>query len=140
MIAMSNGRPIEAYYSSTCGGMTAAPEEVWSRPARSYLKSRRDAPSRGAKSFCSISPQHRWTERWDGQALEKILKKSLPAVLGAKNPERWGRLRDLKLKSRSESERAKDLEIVFEKKSFVVGGDQVRWILRSPTADRYAAR
>jgi stage II sporulation protein D len=132
VIAVSEGRPIEAYYSSTCGGMTAAPEEVWSRPARSYLKIHRDVPHRGAKAFCSISPQHRWTERWDGPGLEKILKKSLPSALGAKNPDRWGRLRDLRLKSRSESLRVKELEIVFERRTFTIGGDGIRWILRKP--------
>lgn len=132
VLAMSDGRPIEAYYSSTCGGMTAAPEEVWSRPARSYLKVHRDAPSGSGKSYCSISPQHRWSEQWDGAGLEKILKRTIPAVLGAKNPDRWGRLRDLKLKSRSESHRAADLEIVFERQRFTIGGDAVRWILRRP--------
>ena len=130
VIAMSEGRPIEAYYSSTCGGMTAAPDEVWSRPARSYLKIHRDVPDQGAKAFCSISPQHRWTEHWNGPELEKILKKSLPSVLRAKNPERWGRLRDLRLKSRSESLRVKEMEIVFEKRTFTTGGDGIRWILR----------
>ena len=132
VIAMSGGRPIEAYYSSTCGGMAAAPEEVWARPSRSYLKVHQDAPHEGAKAFCSLSPQHRWTEHWSAPALEKILKRSLPAVLGAKNPEEWGRLSDLKLVERSESQRAKELQVVFEKKRFSIGGDQIRWILRRP--------
>jgi stage II sporulation protein D len=132
VLAMSDGHPIEAYYSSTCGGMTAAPDEVWSRPARSYLKVHRDSSGGGGKAFCSISPQHRWSEQWDGASLEKILKRTIPAVLGAKNSDRWGRLRELKLKSRSESHRVRELEIVFERQRFTIGGDAVRWILRRP--------
>src|SRR5690606_24745040 len=31
--------PIEAFYHSTCGGVTAAIEEVWDEPPRPYLRS-----------------------------------------------------------------------------------------------------
>jgi len=135
IVALFDGRPIEAYYSSTCGGITAAPDEVWGRPSRPYLRATRDSRRKGESAFCSASPYHRWTETWDGDAMERILKSTLPSVLGEKNPERWGRLRDLKIAKRSKSLRVEELEIVFERKSLTIGGDKIRWIVRRPAGD-----
>lgn len=135
IVAMCDGAPIEAYYSSTCGGMTAAPEDVWGRPPRSYLKARRDSRGEGEKSFCAASPYHRWTEIWDRATLEKILRATLPAATGAKGPERWGSLRGIRLDQISDSRRVLSLVIEFDKKSFTLKGDQVRWILRRPSGE-----
>ncbi len=135
IIGICDGSPIEAYYSSTCGGMTAAPEDVWGRPPRSYLKARRDSRGEGEKSFCAGSAYHRWTEIWDRAALEKILRASLPAATGEKGPERWGSLRDIRLAKVSDSRRVEALIIEFDKKSFTLKGDQVRWILRRPSGE-----
>lgn len=132
IVALHSGRPIEAFYSSTCGGMTSAPEEVWGRPPRPYLQAHRDAPHKGEDAFCASSPYHRWHEEWKGAALEEILRTTLPAVLGAKDPDRWGRLKNISLKRRFESLRAAEVSIEFERKSFTVGGDRIRWILRRP--------
>jgi stage II sporulation protein D len=132
VVALCDGAPIEAYYSSTCGGMTATPEDVWGRPPRSYLKAHRDSRGEGEKSFCSGSSYHRWTETWDRATLESILRRTLPAATGTQNPEQWGRLRDLRLEKVSDSHRVQELIVAFEKKSFTLKGDQVRWILRRP--------
>jgi stage II sporulation protein D len=59
ILALSDGKPIEAFYSSTCGGTTAAPEEVWGRPARPYLRIHADRPGKEDDCFCAISPYHR---------------------------------------------------------------------------------
>ncbi len=132
VVAIYDKRPIEAYYSSTCGGTTAAADEVWERPGRDYLKARWDRRRKGDAFFCVVSPLYRWTETWKGAELERILKQTLPAATGRKNPASWGRLRDVKLKKKTKSRRAKDLEIVFEKEKFHVGHDPLRWILRRP--------
>ncbi|MDM7916436.1 MAG: SpoIID/LytB domain-containing protein [Candidatus Eisenbacteria bacterium] len=132
VVALSGGRPIEAFYSSTCGGTMAAPEEVWDRPARPYLRIHADRPSEGEESFCAASSYHRWKVRWDGSSLEKILKSTLPKVTGAKNPSGWGRLSDLSVVSRSGSGRVEEMKIVFDHKTFRIGGDKVRWILKRP--------
>ncbi len=135
IVALHDGWPIEAFYSSTCGGMTATPDEVWGRPARPYLRARRDSPGRGDAAFCEASPYHRWEEQWKGSELEKILRSSLVSVLGAKGPDRWGRLKSIRLERQSKSLRAAEVSIDFEHKSFSVGGDRIRWILRRPGGD-----
>ncbi len=135
VVEMCDGLPIEAYYSSTCGGMTATPEDAWGRPARPYLKARRDARGEGEKSFCAGSAYYRWTEVWDRAGLEKILRSSLPAAMGEKSPEKWGSLRDIRLAKLSGSRRVESLIVEFERKRFALKGDQVRWILRRPTGE-----
>ncbi len=132
VVAMHEDRPIEAFYSSTCGGTTAEPSEVWGRPARGYLKAHRDRRRKSDDYFCKDSPFFRWSETWSGAELEKILKETLPSRGGAPNPESWGALRDLRLKKKSKSRRVGELEIVFANETFSVGGDKVRWILRRP--------
>jgi stage II sporulation protein D len=129
VVALHEGRPIEAFYCSTCGGTTAGADEVWGRPPRDYLAVRADRAHSGSQPFCSASPYFRWTETWDGPALEKILRTTLPRVLGVKE-KGWGRLRGLTLAKRSESDRAEEVKIEFEHASFTVGRDAVRWVLR----------
>jgi stage II sporulation protein D len=135
VVGLCDGAPIEAYYSSTCGGMTATPEDVWGRPPRPYLKARRDSRGEGEESFCSGSSYHRWTEVWDRAALEKVLRATIPAATGEKNPESWGTLRNLRLAKVSDSRRVEALVVEFDKRSFTLKGDQVRWILRRPTGE-----
>ncbi len=60
-----NGRPIEAFYHSTSGGMTEAPEEVFNK-SYPYLK-----PVMGS---CETSPYWIWERRIPFEEIEKSLK------------------------------------------------------------------
>ncbi len=135
IVALSEGAPIQAYSSSTCGGMTTTPEEVWGRAPLPYLQVQRDSPGEGEDSFCSASPQHRWRETWTGAEIEKILVSSLPAVIGSDDARRLGSLRDIRIKKRSESYRIQEMEIEFSRRTVTIGGDRVRWILRRPSGE-----
>jgi stage II sporulation protein D len=135
VVALSRGAPIEAYYSSTCGGMTTTPEEVWARAPLPYLTIHRDSPGKGEDSFCSASPLHRWDETWTGAEIEEILRSNLPAVTGIGSPEKWGPLKDISIGKRERSYRVGELRIDFAHRSFTVGGDKVRWILRRPNGE-----
>lgn len=58
--------PIEAYYSSTCGGRTADDVAVWANAENQpYLKSVVD-------KFCASSPHYRWRARWRADSLQQI--------------------------------------------------------------------
>lgn len=75
------GRLIEAFFHSTCGYATAAPEEVFSfgRPLP-YLRPVSDRRPGGY--YCDLSPKFRWTVEWEGDELRRILRRTVPAVLG----------------------------------------------------------
>jgi stage II sporulation protein D len=120
---------IDAYYSSTCGGHTSRIEAIWEKPARPYLRGRRDAPPDGG-AFCSGSRHFRWTEAWSGAGLERTLQETLPPELGLPPDSALGGLVDLRVAERDESGRVRALEIQMTRGVYRVLGDRIRWVLR----------
>jgi len=143
-------REIEAYYSSTCGGRTAACAEVWPRDARPYLLGRRDAPRDGASSFCAAAPRFAWREQWSVGDLERILQRTLPEYVndmgdtrratwagvvftpraGGAGPSRPGRLLGLAVRARTTCGRVAQLDVTTDAGVYHVRGDRVRSALR----------
>lgn len=69
-------QPIEAYYSSTCGGMTADDAGVWSNVEdQPYLKSITDSAKHA--EFCSSSPHYRWRARFSADSLHQVWQRRL---------------------------------------------------------------
>ncbi|HUG41977.1 MAG TPA: SpoIID/LytB domain-containing protein [Longimicrobiales bacterium] len=126
-ILVHDGAPIEAYYHSTCGGRTAALEEVWPGEPRPYLKSVSDARP-GGGFYCESSNRFRWTESWTRDALVATLERGLAAHVGRTvDP---GRIRAMALTGRTQSGRAEALRIATDAGEFRVRGDSIRWVLR----------
>nr|BCX00663.1 MAG: sporulation protein [Bacteroidota bacterium] len=69
-ILTHEGRPVEAVYSSTCGGITAAGEEAWSALPVPYLKAAEDP-------FCAHSPHARWRSALPRRAVLDALSRAL---------------------------------------------------------------
>jgi hypothetical protein len=92
-----DGRPIEAYYHSTCGGRTAAIDEVWRRGPVPYLRSISDLRDDGG-AWCESSSRYRWNERWDWNELGAILERTVGLAGG-------DALRGLRVRSRTPSGR-----------------------------------
>ena len=133
-IAVFRGKPIHAFYSSTCGGRTEPGEDVWPRIYAPYLKGVADDFGEGP--FCRESPNYRWLEFWSFSDLDSILVKNLSANRMYRS--KWGRVKDLRILSRFPSGRVKDLEITFQHGKQTIHGNAIRWIL-TPT-DRAALR
>lgn len=69
-------QPIEAYYSSTCGGTTADDAGVWANAEdQPYLKSIADSAKHA--EFCSSSPHYRWRARLSADSLHQIWQRRL---------------------------------------------------------------
>ncbi len=85
------GKPIEAFYHSTCGGMTELPEEVWGK-SYPYLKS----------VICvdESSPYYNWKRRFSFKEIERALR--------VKN------IKDISISSFTSTGRAKTLKIITE--------------------------
>ncbi len=83
-----NGRPIEAFYHSTCGGKTENPEEVFGK-SYPYLKS--------IESSCDLSPYSAWERRIQLSEIERALK-----ISGIK---------EITIKSYTSSNRVKQLAV-----------------------------
>ena len=106
-ILLFDGRPIRAYYHSTCGGRTAAIEEVMDRPSAPYLQSVPDQRPDGT-DYCSASPRYRWSVVWSPTDLDAASRDGLAAHFRVSSGE-LGRIEGLEVVERTPSGRVKDL-------------------------------
>ena len=126
------GEPIEAYYHSTCGGRTAALEEVWPGEPRPYLQSVSDRKPAGGW-YCETSNRFRWTEEWDEDTLEAALTRGLNQR-GVASGE-VTRVESMEILGRTPSGRAEALRIRTNLGDHRISADSIRWVLR-PEPDR----
>lgn len=119
------GEPIEAFYHSTCGGETAALEEVWGGAPRPYLRSVSDARP-GGGWYCEDSSRFRWTEEWD----ETELLEALTVGLRGRGLGPITEVRSIRVGDRTPSGRAETLVIVTDAGEARVRGDSIRRVLR----------
>lgn len=128
-VLVYQGTPIDAFFSSTCGGTTAGVEEVFSTAkARPYLRPVSDA-SKGGKHYCDISPRFRWREEWDASTLRAILSRTLPAVMSV-GGDGLQPITDVAITRTTRSGRVGELRIAFERGEVRVPGSNVRTVLR----------
>lgn len=121
------GRPILAYYSSTCGGRTAAIEESWPwRAPLPYLKSVSDRIPGTDTDYCATSNRYRWSTQWTRAQLLAVLGQSLRDVM----TEVPDSIADVEIRSQSESGRT-TLTVETELRDIVLRADSLRWILRT---------
>lgn len=142
IVALYNHEPILALYSSTAGGYTESYANAFSDPNTKMFPSQGKpyliaVPDRlefeplddedKAKAFYESrvpafdidSPYYRWTKEWEGNELEEVLAKTLPAqsktgfIRPAFNQgENLGKLKGIKVMKRGASGKIMDLEIM----------------------------
>lgn len=125
------GVPIEAYYHSTCAGQTAAIDEVWNEKPRPYLVSVVDTDPATGQAYDHFSSRFRWTQRWTLPQITTILNRTLADSLPS-GVRTVGDLVDMRVLERTPSGRVRRLQIETTNGTFTVGGDRVRWILKTP--------
>jgi len=124
------GSPIDAFFYSTCGGRTAEGTEVFEGANRPYLRSIRDLATDGI-AYCSISPRFRWREEWSGGQLRQTLRRTLPTV--GVSPAELGEVSDIRVASRTGSDRVGRLTIGLRASEVRVDGPNIRQVLRAPS-------
>lgn len=129
-VALADGLPLRALYSSTCGGRTSNVEDVWPWPWTSYLRSVRDAGNDDS-SYCARSGHYRWMESWSVAEFLDLLRTYAP-VEGASPALLSGSLLDARIRSRSRCGRVAELVVETTAGETVLRGDRVRWVLRRP--------
>jgi stage II sporulation protein D len=129
VVALSEGQPIRANYSSTCGGISAEAWEAWPTEPRSYLRSTRDQGV-GDGDHCSRSPHHRWTEEWSVGEFAAHLARYGPAH-GVRLPQGGvGEIQDVRVVSRSRSGRVWRLAVTTTTGTLMVPAHTLRQVLR----------
>jgi len=69
---MLNDTLATVYYSSTCGGLSEAVQNVWPGPAYKHLQPGKDLL--GDNFACSVSPHFRWKRSFTIQQLDSLFK------------------------------------------------------------------
>jgi stage II sporulation protein D len=133
LIVTWNGRPIDAFFFSTCGGRTEAGQAVFRGANPAYLRSVSDLAPDGT-AYCKLSPRFHWREAYTGDALRAALRRYLPAAAGIP-ASRVTTVRDLRVTARTESGRAGTLAIVLPSGTVSVPGPAIRRALRRPNGE-----
>jgi stage II sporulation protein D len=135
------GRVIDPFFSSTCGGTTAAGVEVFRAAERPYLQSMPDVSPTG-EAYCRLSPRFRWRQEWTGDQLTRTVRRFLPAVSSIGGSDITS-IRDVAITERTGSGRVAAIAIQVSGqgggggagKSVGVRGPDIRRVLR-PTTGR----
>ena len=126
------GKPINAYYSSTCGGSTAGATEVWNdRPDEPYLRPVSDRIPGTDRFYCDPSPRFSWTQTWDKPALRAVMDKYLATYTSAPKSG-VGRITSITEQGRTASDRVRALRIETETGTYTLRGNDNRFVLRNP--------
>ncbi|HEX2168209.1 MAG TPA: SpoIID/LytB domain-containing protein, partial [Longimicrobiales bacterium] len=124
-----NGTPILAYYSSTCGGRTAAIEDSWPhRQPLPYLRSVSDRIPGTDEFYCSTSNRFTWNTSWTRAGLLEVLSQTLRAhTRGA--VQAVSRVDDVRIVDRNESGRA-TVQLTADGRDYTLRADSIRWVLQ----------
>ena len=126
-----NGRIVNAPYHSTCGGVTAAASEIWRQADEPYLQSVSDRIPGTDRSYCDIAPRFRWTRTLDEETLNAAVAKYLASYTSGLRGSP-GTARDVGVASRTASGRVGTVTITTTRGNYVVRGNDIRFVLRSP--------
>lgn len=132
MVLRYGGRIVNAPYSSTCGGSTAEVPEVWYRQQSSpYLRSVSDRIPGTDGYYCDPSPRFAWRQSWDGASLSGIVSRHVAAYAAtpAGGP---GALRSVSVDGLTPSGRVSSLTVRADGGSFVLRGNDIRFVFRTP--------
>ena len=111
---------INAYYHSTCGGMTDDIEDVWDRKEVPYLKAVSDS------SACSWSKYYNWEEIFTEKQLRNRIEQYLSSDRG--RDMRIGNIKDIVIVETSPGGRITKLVIETNKDRFFFKKDRIRWV------------
>jgi stage II sporulation protein D len=129
VVATWQGRPIIAYYSSTCGGRTASIRDAWPwRPEAPYLRSVSDRIPGGNRAYCDASSRYRWTTTWTRSQLLEVLAGTLTAHKG-RTPGAVNRVERIALTNHSGTGTV-SVDVRVDGQDYHVPADSVRWVLR----------
>ena len=137
-VAVAEGLPVRALYSSTCGGRTSNVEDVWPWPWTPYLRSVRDADGDDS-AYCSRSGTYRWKESWGIEEFLTIVRAHAPGE-GVPAAALAGEFVDARVEARSRCGRVAELAIETTSGKAVLRGDRVRWALRRPPGGKAILR
>jgi stage II sporulation protein D len=132
MVVRYAGRIISTPYHSTCGGSTAGVQEVWWRePDQPYLQPVSDRIPGTNNFYCDPSPRFKWNATFPKEALRATLEKYLAQYSSGPGGS-IGAVTGVRVEGRTRSDRVSALTIQTTRGNYLVRGNDIRFVLRSP--------
>jgi stage II sporulation protein D len=129
-VVMYRGELVTTFFHSTCGYSTAAPEEAFRWGVQlDYLRPVSDR--HGGGHYCDASPRFRWTVEWDGAMLLRILRETVPAVLGV-DAGVLDELHDVRVHRTGPSGRVAEIRIGVSRGEIPVFAPDIRRVFETP--------
>ncbi len=125
------GRVVNAPYHSTCGGSTIAVSEAWRSVDEPYLRSVSDRIPGTSRYYCDISPRFSWTRTIAAKELDGALSRYLASYTAVPGHSP-GIARDVTIGAHTPSGRVGTVTFSTSRGNFVVRGNDIRFVLRSP--------
>lgn len=136
------GRVVNAPYHSSCGGMTAEPEEVWREAAAPYLQRVSDQIPGTDHYYCEGSSHFRWTRTFThaelAATLTQYLRRYASTGGGASGGSTAGRestgigaVRGVAIEAYTPSGRVASLAVTTSRRTYHVRGNDIRFVLRA---------
>ena len=127
------GRPIDAFFFSTCGGRTESGVAVFQLAGDPYLKSVSDV-DRDGLAYCRFSPRFRWREEYAGDSLEAMLRRTLPGLTQV-SAAAVNRVEDVRVSQRTPSGRVEAVGFRLSGRRVTVSGQAVRRAFLLPNGE-----
>ena len=128
------GRVVSAPYHSSCGGVTAEPQEVWHSDSVPYLKSVSDRIPGTDRYYCDIAPNFQWMRTFTASQLDADIARYLASYTSVPGGTP-GTARDVSVASRTPSGRVGLLTITTSRGNFALRGNDIRFVLRAPSGE-----
>jgi stage II sporulation protein D (peptidoglycan lytic transglycosylase) len=130
LVLMFEGRVVSAPYHSTCGGSTAAPDEIWQSRNEPYLQRVSDQIPGTDRFYCDVAPRFRWERSWRADSLTSIVERYVRAYASVPAGP-IGSVRSVAIDGRSPSGRVAALSIETDRVRVRLRGNDIRYVLRS---------
>jgi stage II sporulation protein D len=130
MVLRYEGRVVDALYSSTCGGSTAEPQEVFRTSGAAHFRRVSDRIPASNRYYCDIAPRFQWSRAYSRAQLDEVIGRYLQDYASVPSGGA-GTVRHVGIASNTPSGRVNVLDIETERGAFPVRGGDIRAVLRS---------
>jgi len=134
LVLTYNGRVVSAPYHSTCGGSTAAADEIWRSQNEPYLQRVSDRIPGTDRYYCDIAPRFRWERSWRADSLTTVVERYLRSYAQVP-PGPVGEVRRVDVDSKTPSGRVAALWVETSRGRYRLRGNDIRYVLRSPSGE-----
>ncbi|MEP6620541.1 MAG: SpoIID/LytB domain-containing protein [bacterium] len=133
LVLLYGGQVVNAPYSSTCGGSTAEPQDVWNASPEPYLKRVSDQIPGSTHFYCETAPKYRWTRTFAREDLRQTVARYLRTQAG--NSGAVGAVRAVTVADVTPAGRVATLTVQTDRETVRMRGNEMRSALRMASGE-----